>query len=150
MRPEPELLASVLGRLERDARLDVAMLEISIHEGIVTLRGIVDSFDQKLAAGPAAERVAGVRAVIDELHVRGAEDRRHSDDEIACAALRALSLEIPPAGAPVKLRIENGWITLDGVVESEEQRQQARRAIRFIPGIRGVTNALVVRPARGD
>jgi osmotically-inducible protein OsmY len=142
MTPEPELLASVLGRLERDARLDVAMLEISIHEGIVTLRGIVDSFDQKLAAGPAAERVAGVRAVIDELHVRGAEDRRRSDDEIACAALRALSLELPPAGAPV--------ITLDGVVESEDQRQQARRAIRFIPGIRGVTNALVVRPARGD
>lgn len=71
--------------------------------------------------------------------------RVHDDAMIAAAALRALSIEPGLPKHNIGVRVEDGWATLEGVVESEEQRQQARRALRHTHGVRGCSNHIVVR-----
>jgi osmotically-inducible protein OsmY len=42
--------------------------------------------------------------------------------------------------------VQDGWVTLNGVVEWRYQREAAEKAVRFLYGIRGVTNSISVKP----
>jgi osmotically-inducible protein OsmY len=44
------------------------------------------------------------------------------------------------------LRVESGWVTLRGEVEHDYQRRAAERAVRYLEGVRGVTNLITVTP----
>ena len=50
--------------------LNAARIGVSVENGVVTLSGSVDTYEQKLAALRAAERIANVRAVACELQIR--------------------------------------------------------------------------------
>ena len=43
--------------------------------------------------------------------------------------------------------VDDGWLTLEGLVDWEYQRHIAGREVRGVAGVRGVTNNIVVRPA---
>jgi osmotically-inducible protein OsmY len=42
----------------------------------------------------------------------------------------------------VKVKVEGGWVTLTGTVEWEFQRQAATDAVRYLVGVKGVTDQL--------
>jgi osmotically-inducible protein OsmY len=46
----------------------------------------------------------------------------------------------------VTVKVEDGWLTLRGEVRWDYERRAAERAVRNLPGVKGITNALVVRP----
>ena len=68
--------------------VDAAAIGVEVDNGVVTLTGHVRSYMEKLAAEHAAERVAGVRGVVQKIEVRlpGA----HTDADVAQAARAAL------------------------------------------------------------
>ena len=43
-------------------------------------------------------------------------------------------------------KVENGYITLTGEVNYEFQRRAAEKAVRYIPGVKGVINLVTVKP----
>lgn len=117
-------------------------IKVSSNDGIVTLRGSVPHFSEKVAAEQAAERVGGVKAVADELIVKGVFDK--SDEEIARAALNAMkwNYSVPD---DIKISVDKGWITLVGEVEWDYQRNAAKYAVTELLGVNGVTNDIVIR-----
>jgi osmotically-inducible protein OsmY len=125
----------------RDAEIGVA-----VKDGVATLSGYVPTFAQKFAAGRAVERVAGVRAVADDIQVRLAPGYVRSDTDIAHAAANTLRWDTEVPDERIKARIDNGWIWLEGSVEWQFQKRAAERAVRYLAGVRGVTNAIVVAP----
>lgn len=134
---------AVVRELTWDPQVDASMIGVTATEGIVTLSGYVDTYAARLAAERAARRVYGVKAVANELAVKLAETR--IDPEIAEAAVQALTNRIDaPRGITVTVR--DGHITLGGTVEWMYQRAAAERAVKYLRGVRGVFNNVVVKP----
>jgi osmotically-inducible protein OsmY len=146
MKTDTDLRKDVLDELGWDPSINEAEIGVTVKEGVATLIGFVDSYAQKLAAERAVERVIGVRAVADDLKVRLPSDRSRTDTDIAHAALRALEWDVEVPHQDIKMRVEDGWIWLDGNVEWQFEKVAAERAVRYLTGVRGVTNLVLVKP----
>lgn len=127
--------------------LDAASIRVSAANGIVTLSGHVASHAEKVAAEHAAARVFGVHAVVAELEVRLPESRRLADEEIARAAVDAIFWNTRVPAERVKLRVENGWVTIEGDVDWEFQRSAAFETVSCLKGVRGVSNLIRIKPS---
>jgi osmotically-inducible protein OsmY len=134
---------SVTAQLDWDPDVDASAIGVSAKGGVVVLTGFIDSYAGKLAAERATKRVRGVRAVASEIEVRPAHER--GDEEIAGDCARALALRqgIPRA---VQAVVHHGHVTLTGVVDWLAQRTSAEKAVRHIPGVRGLHNYIEVTP----
>lgn len=134
---------AVMRQLAWDPEVDTSAVGVSARKGAVTLTGYVDTYAGKLAAERAAKRVHGVRAVANDIDVRSRLGR--TDADIAQDAARALALRSTvPAG--IQVAVHNGHATLTGAAEWLYQKESAERAIRLVPGVRGVMNHIAVTP----
>ena len=141
---DQRLKDSVTYQLECDPEVDTSLVGVSAQDGVVTLSGHVDTYAAKLAAERAARRVYGVKALASELEVRLAAER--IDPDIAKDALEALKNRIDvPLG--VTVTVSSGFVTLGGTVEWMYQKMAAERAVKYLRGVRGVMNQIVLKPS---
>jgi osmotically-inducible protein OsmY len=145
MKTDLDLKRDVERELEYDPSIDPLKIGVAVTDGIVTLTGHVASFVEKWNASRAVERVIGVRGIVDEITVVLAIER--TDADLARAAADALKWNTLVPEDRVKVKIENGWLTLVGDVSYDYQRRAAERAVRALPGLKGTTNLLEVRSA---
>ncbi len=146
IRSDEQIQRDVLDELKWDARVQPNEIGVAVKDGIVALTGWVDSFAKKWVAERAAHRVHGVMAVANDIEVRLPGSAERSDEDIALAATRALEWDTLVPMENVELTVSKGTVTLRGEVEWEFERQEAERAVRRLSGVRGVINAITVRP----
>jgi osmotically-inducible protein OsmY len=147
-----QLRQDVLDELEYEPSVDAARIGAAVDGGIVTLTGHVGSYQEKLAALAAVQRLKGVRAIADEIEVRYPSDKKASDDEIAKRATDILDWDtLVPAGA-VRATVRGGWVTLAGNVDWYYQKKSAEEDVRKLSGVHGVINNIAITPrvAAGD
>jgi osmotically-inducible protein OsmY len=144
MDSDARLKREVERELEWDPEVDATHIAVIVENGAVTLTGYVPKYPEKVAAVRAAERVFGVRAVADEIQVRLAEADVQDDPAIAAAIMHAFewNTRVPPT---VKAEVRDGIVTLRGEVEWEYQRNAAERAVRYVKGVKGISNLIVVK-----
>jgi osmotically-inducible protein OsmY len=145
-RTDEQIQRDVLDELKWDARVQPNEIGVAVKGGIVTLTGWVDSFTKKWAAEEAALRVPGVTAVANDIEVRLPFESERTDADLAAAAIRALEWDAAIPSDAVKVTVSKGWVTLEGEVEWEYQKDDAERVVRRLTGVRGVTNLIRVRP----
>jgi osmotically-inducible protein OsmY len=145
-RTDADIQQEVLDELRWDARVQPNEIGVIVKDGIVTLTGWVDTFAKKWAAEEAALRVRGVHAVADEIEVRLLPTQERTDADIAVAVTRALEWDVFVPLDKIKISVSKGWVTLDGNVEWQFQREAAERAARNVTGVRGLTNLIRVVP----
>jgi osmotically-inducible protein OsmY len=140
-----ELKKSVESELNWEPSINPAEIGVAAKDGIVTLTGRIPSYWEKVTAERAAMRVAGVKAVVNQLEVRLPSSSERTDEDIARAALDALkwSVLIPPDH--VKVKVSKGWVTLEGIVDWQFQKTAAEKAVRKLFGVLGVTNFVEVK-----
>lgn len=146
MKTDQQLRRDVEDELSWDPRISDAEIGISAKDGVVTLSGFVKSYAQRLAAEHAAERVSGVRAVAEELHVKLPGTVDLSDTDIAHRAVNAMKWDVEVPDAKLKVRVDKGWVTLEGEVDWNFERQAAERAVRYLTGVKGVSNQIRITP----
>jgi osmotically-inducible protein OsmY len=134
----------VEAELEWEPSVDARLIGVAVTDGIVTLTGEVSSFAQKWNAERAAERVEGVRGVVNEIEVKVTGDR--TDADTARAAVNALKWNALVPEDRITVKVDDGWITLKGEVNYDFQRRAAERAVRYLPGVRGISNLITVKP----
>jgi osmotically-inducible protein OsmY len=146
MRSDFDIRRDVEDELRWDPDLDPTDIAVTVSSGVVTLAGFVRSYTEKYEAEAAAKRVAGVVDVVDDLEVRlpGIDER--PDPEIARDAIARIKSELPFSWEKIRVVVKNGWLTLEGEVEWNYQRQRAEEAVRRVRGIKGVTNLIEVKP----
>jgi osmotically-inducible protein OsmY len=144
MRSDSELGHDVERELKADRSVDQTELTETVENGIVTLNGEVSSFAQKLNAGRAIERVPGVRGVANEVQVKGPD--RYTDTNIAKAAADTLKWHASLPDDHVMVEVDRGWVTLSGQVTHAYQRRAAEESVRYLMGVRGVSNLITIRP----
>lgn len=144
MRTDDEIKQDVERELEWDAGVDERRIGVSVVDGIVALTGEVGSFIEKWTAERAAERVGGVRGVANDTEVHLSSER--TDSDVAEAAANALEWNASIPVGKVKVRVQNGWLTLEGEVDWDYQRRAADRSVRHLRGVKAVTNLITVKP----
>lgn len=146
MSDDMKLKTAVVAEIGWEPSVDGANIGVTVHAGIVTLMGHVETFSEKIAAEKAARRVKGVKAVAEELEVRLPFGSKHGDEDIASAAVTRLGWDTIIPTDSVKATVAQGWITLTGEVDWGYQKDAAINDVRGLWGVVGVTNQIVVRP----
>jgi len=141
-----ELQRDVLEELRWEPSVNAAHIGVSVKSGVVTLTGHVSSYAEKWAAEVAAKRVYGVKAVANELDVKLPGSSRRTDEDIAAAAVAALEASVSVPHDKIKVAVEKGWVVLEGEVEWQYQKEAAENAVRYLTGVKGVSNLIKVKP----
>ena len=146
MRADSDIKRDVEEELKWEPNVDTTDIAVAVKNGIVTLTGFVRSYAHKLAAERATKSVAGVVGLANDIEVRlpGADAR--PDPEIAREIAAELKLWLPYSAEHIKAVVKNGWVTLEGEVEWNYQRDHAERAVRWIKGVNGVSNLIRLKP----
>jgi osmotically-inducible protein OsmY len=140
------LQEQVQNALDWEPSVDAADIGVSVENGVVTLRGDVKTYAEKAAAERVTLKVYGVKAVANDISVRLGDGQQRTDTDIAQAVLAALRWNTMVPKDKVTVAVANGWVTLAGTVDWEYQRQAAANAIRYLAGVRGVTNIVAIKP----
>jgi len=140
-----QLQTDVLQELKFEPSIDAAGIGVTAKDGIVSLTGYVKSYAEEYAAVHAAERVAGVKAVTDELKVDLPSFHVRNDGDIARAVINALQWNVWVPKDCIKTEVSDGWVTLVGEVDFKYQQQAAENAVRNLTGVRGVTNVIAIK-----
>jgi len=144
-------------QLERDVREELVFdprvgekgIAISAKDGVVTLSGAVPTFATKVAAFHDAERVSGVRAVVEHMDVSLPDMHARSDADLAKAVADALRWDVEVPYTKIKTSVRDGWVTLEGTVDWAYQRFAAQGAVRYLAGVKGLRDLIAVSPSPG-
>jgi osmotically-inducible protein OsmY len=142
-----ELKRAVESELNFEPSINAAEIGVAVKDGVVTLTGRVPSYWEKVAAERAAARVAGVKAVANELEVRLPGSSERTDEDIARAAVDALKWNVLVPEDRIKVKVSKGWVTLEGSADWQYQKSAAEKAVRRLLGVVGVSNLIEVKPA---
>lgn len=140
-----QLQRDVLDELAWEPSVNHAEIGVSVIDGVVTMSGFVSSYAEKIAAEKVARRVAGVRAIAEEIKVRFASDSKTADTEIAKRIADILAWDALVPDDKITIKVEHGWVTLGGIVDWHYQVDAARKAAGKISGVTGISNLVTVR-----
>jgi osmotically-inducible protein OsmY len=146
MKTDAQLKEDVIEELRWEPSVTASDINVATHDGVVTLSGTVPHYADKLAAERAAQRVEGVKAIAEEMevHPTGAFERKDSD--IAEAVVNSLRWHVW-VPSHVQATVENGWVTLTGSVKWGYQRNSAEDSVRYLPGVKGISNKITLKPS---
>jgi osmotically-inducible protein OsmY len=146
MRTDSDIKRDVELELRWDPQIESSDIAVAVKDGVVALTGFVKSYSEKYEAEKAARRVAGVRGVANDIEVRLPESSKRPDPEIARDAVNAIRGQLPYSWEQIRVVVRDGWVTLEGTVEWNYQRERAESAVRRLSGVRGIIDQIVVKP----
>ena len=139
---DDEIKHEVRGELAWDTRTWDQKIDVNVDNGVVTLTGTTSNDGQKQAAQVAALKVSGVMDVATDILER--PERLHNDAEIAHAVRHALEWDVLVPDTQITSTVSDGWVKLEGKVNSFKERTDAARAVEFLAGVTGVINEIEV------
>ena len=146
MKSDIEIQKDVIEQLKWEPFLNAAQIGVAVKNGIVTLSGQVDAYSKKILAEKTAKKVSGVKAIAEDIQVGISPAYKKSDTEIAETVVNALKWHTMIPEDKIKVSVDEGNVKLEGDVEWEYQRNQAKTAIENLIGVRFVTNLIAVKP----
>ncbi|QIP15130.1 BON domain-containing protein [Spirosoma aureum] len=146
MKTDETLQKDVMSELRWEPVLNAAEIGVAVKNGVVTLTGEVNNYLMKMAAERAAKRVTGVMVVAQEITVKPIDSEQHGDEQIGQAIIRSFGWHSQVPQDLIQVKVQHGWVTLEGEVEWNYQLQAAERAVETISGVKGVSNLIRVKP----
>ena len=148
MRPDGDIERDVKAELRWSPQCDATDVAVSVKDGVVTLAGFVPGYSDKYEAERAAKRIAGVVGVANDIKVCPPSANEKPDPLLAREVIAAVTAQLPRASEQIKAIVRHGWVTLEGEVEWQYQREMAEEAVRGLAGIKGISNLIRVKPGR--
>ena len=136
MKTNEVLQKDVQDAIKWEPLLNAAEIGVIVKDGLVTLTGTVDTYAKKSEAEEATKKVAGVKAVVEEIKVITCNCEKKSDTEIANEVMYALkwNWEIPKD--KIQVKVENGWVTLNGELDWNYQKEAAKKVTSTLPDVK--------------
>jgi osmotically-inducible protein OsmY len=145
MKSNETLQKDVQDAIKWEPLLRAAEIGVTAKDGIITLTGTVDSYSKKVEAESAARNVAEVKAVVEKIDINFGNSWSKNDNEIAVEVLAALKANWQVPTDKVKVKVENGWLTLDGELPWNYQKIAAKNAVELLLGVKGVSNNITIK-----
>ena len=150
MNTDEILQKNVQDALKWEPQLQAAEIGVIAKNGIVTLTGTVDNYYKKNEVENAIKKVSGVKAIVEKIQIKTADSKDITDNIIAERILNVFKSDFSIPHEKIKLKVEKGWVTLDGNVNWKYQKEASKSAITGLMGVRGVTNNIKTRSERID
>lgn len=148
MRSDKQVRKDVEAALVMGPAAESWEIEVAVDDGAVTLRGTVDSWAERRLAAKIVRGVRGVQAVENKLTIQFEEDR--TDAEIKREIAAALEWDVHVDDALIEVAVEDGAVTLSGVVGSAAEKNQAVTDA-YVAGVQSVeAGELAVKPWAAD
>jgi osmotically-inducible protein OsmY len=146
MKNNAELQRDVQTAIAWEPLLTAAEIGVTVKDGVVSLTGAVDSYAKKAEAENAAKGVIGVKAVVEEIKIKFNDlYEKITDNEIATEILKALKWNTQTPSDKIKIKVENGWVTLEGELEWNYQKEEAKDIIKNLSGVMGIINNISIK-----
>jgi len=143
---DTELQRDIMNELKWEPTIHAAEIGVGVKDGVVTLSGDVDSYSKKWAIDRAVRRVLGVKAVAGEIKVSLPVSYKRTDEDVARSATNVLNWNFLVPNDRVKVRVQDGLITLTGDVDWYYEKDHAEKAVRHLIGVVGVSNLIAIKP----
>ncbi len=121
-------------------------LHVETFDGIVVLSGTVETARDRHAIENEILKIPAVTALVQELETRLPLKQEEFPAELARAAVGELRRD-GNTSSTVKVVVEHGWLRLEGVVQSQRQRDETLRRLRTVPSSRGVIDRTSIAKA---
>ncbi len=144
MKTNEALQKDVQDAIKWEPLLNAAEIGVTVKDSVVTLTGVVDSYMKKAEAEDAAKSVAGVKAVVEKIEIKFG-DKIIDDNTIADEILNAYKWNWKIPSNKIKVKVERGCVTLEGLVEWNYQKENARKIVSFLEGVKCVTNKIEIK-----
>jgi hyperosmotically inducible protein len=134
--------------LVADKRTKARQIKVETQAGVVTLRGKVGTAVERSAAEEIARGVGGVKSVTNALQVVPLEQREAvdvRDTDVKKAVAERLDGDQQLKAATIKVRADNGLVTLMGTVPDARAKARAGELARKVPGVRAIRNELQLK-----
>jgi osmotically-inducible protein OsmY len=144
MKSNSELQTDVQNAIKWEPLLNASEIGVSVSDGVVSLTGVVDCYTKKTEAENAVKRVKGVKAIIESIVVKFSNALTKTNSDIANEVLRSLLYNYAIAKDSITVKVEDGWVTLEGEVPWYYQKEAAKNAVQYLIGVKGVTNNIAI------
>jgi osmotically-inducible protein OsmY len=138
-------------KLAESDQLSALMINTDVQDGIVNLRGDVETESQRALAEELALTVSGVRGVENELDVTHGQPTvaeqvasEATDVAITASVKTRLLASDHTSGLKIDVDTEDEVVTLTGEVDSETERELAGLIALNTSGVNDVVNRLMV------
>ena len=150
MKNNQELQTDVQNAIKWEPLLNAAEIGVTAKDGVISLTGEVDSYAKKLEAENAAKKVIRVKAIVENIEVKFPSSWTKTNTEIANEVLTGLNNNWSVPNDKVTVKVEDGWVTLEGELPWNYQREAAKSAVNFLTGVKGVTNNIKIKSDSHD
>ena len=142
-RTDTEIAQAVRNALVWDVFVPDTRIQSTVSDGVVTLKGDLDSWIQRDDADRVVRNLAGVRGVRNDIVVK---PPKVATSEVKKAIENALDRQAEREAERIRLEVLDGNVTLFGTVRSWPERQAVVGAAKGTPGVRSVDDKLRVEP----
>jgi len=151
-----------LSRMQQEVRHELVMLPyyslfdnlaFKVDNGTVTLLGEVTRPSLKSSAENVVKHVDGVKNVVNNIKVlppSPADDRIREAEFHAIYSAPQLTKYAWGAVPPIHIIVNNGHVTLTGVVDNTADKNVAEIRAKGVPGVFSVQNNLQIQNAEGE
>jgi osmotically-inducible protein OsmY len=147
MKTDLEIQKDVMDELKWEPLLTASEIGVAVKQGVVTLSGTVDTFSKKEEAESAAKRVTGVKAVAEDIEVKPFATSKKNDTEVARMIAESLKSHSALQEDKIKIKVEDGWVTAEGLVDWEYQKEAVKNTVKNLTGVVGISNNISVKPS---
>jgi hypothetical protein len=141
MKRKPHLQQDALAGLERNPAKALAKTGVSQKRTRRT-RGLVRG-----NAATTQPREGEAKRVSLAAGVHHTDNSRPSDTDLAAAALDAIKWLTTVPQESINVTASKAWLYLEGTVNSRHQRSIIEEVTRHLPGVQGVTDLIMIKPA---
>ena len=150
MKNNEDLARDVTAAIKWEPLMSGNGIGVTALDGVVTLTGVVDGYLKKYKAEDIAKSIAGAKAVVEHIKVKFNNGDEKSDSAIAVEILNALKADLQVPHDRIKVRVEDGRVTVEGDLAWNFQKRDVSAAIRCIEGMKVFTNNIVIKPESQD
>lgn len=137
-----------------------------VNNGIVTLRGTVDTQENKNKIEESIKKIEGVRQINNQITISKEIASNYSDSQLQNSEKKypqdkASNMEDRQINARIRDKISNGWflkgndtliirtangiVVISGTVEKPEDVQKVQDQVKSVDGVKSVNNQLTVK-----
>jgi osmotically-inducible protein OsmY len=139
----------IIDRLTWNNEIDESQIDVSVINGIATLKGCVTTYPEKVLTEIESSMVTGIISINNEIKVKFSEKSKVQSDkdvEEAMFCLLDANSEINPND--VKVSVKDGIISLEGKVDSLWKREKIQKMASQIKGVNSIKNYILVKPSK--
>lgn len=140
---DAEVAKAVRHALEWDALIPDQEIRSTVTAGVVLLEGVVATPVQLEEVARVVGRLKGIRRLDNRLQV----SRVSEPDAVAASIRQALNRRAVREATRLTVRVHDGRVIVEGVVQSREERTAILGAVRGTRGVQAIDDRLSVEPA---